>query len=199
MKKLIFATHNPGKLREIAEMLSSLGIEVMSAKEAGVYEDVEEDQDTFEGNAIKKAAFVAQRTGEWAVADDSGVCINALGGRPGVQTARWAGPETLDEDLIEYTLKQLHAVREGERQASFHSVAALVSPAGEIHTFEGMVPGTITMTRRGTHHKGMPYDEIFQPNGYEQTFGEMTSEQKNTLSHRGRAFTQLKAFLEQMI
>jgi XTP/dITP diphosphohydrolase len=198
MKKLIFATRNLGKLKEITEMLGSLGMKVMSAEQAGVHEDIEEDQDTFEANAIKKARFVAEKTGEWAVADDSGVCIRVLNGRPGVHTARWAGPNTGDEGLINYTLDQLKNISEEKRQASFYSVAALVAPTGEFYTFEGVVHGVITTERRGTHHKGMPYDEIFQPDGYEHTFAEMNPEQKNILSHRGHAFAQLKAFLEQM-
>lgn len=199
MKKLIFATHNPGKIREISELLAGLGIEVMTAEQAGVLEDVVEDQDTFEGNALKKAQFVAERTGEWSVADDSGVCIKALDGRPGVHTARWAGPDAGDEGLVEHTLKQLADVSEDRRQASFHTIAALVSPQGEEFLFEGVVPGAITTDRRGTYHKGMPYDVIFQPDGHERTFGEMPAEQKNALSHRAQAFGKLKTFLQERI
>lgn len=199
MKKLVFATHNPGKITEISEILAGLDISVLTAAEAGVHEDVDEDQPDFDGNAIKKARFVAQMTGEWAVADDSGVCIDALNGRPGVHTARWAGPDAGDEGLIAYTLSELADVPEGKRQASFHTVTALASPGGEIYTFRGEVPGRITLERRGSYAQGMPYDVIFQPDGQEQTFGEMTAEQKNTLSHRARAFAKLKAFLEQQI
>lgn len=117
MKRLVFATHNPGKILEMRQLLSDLAIEVLSAAEAGATQDVEEDGETFEENALKKARFVASGTGEWAVADDSGVTIDALDGRPGVYTARWAGEGATDEQLVAHMLEQLKDVEEGRRGA----------------------------------------------------------------------------------
>lgn len=196
MNRLIFATHNPGKILEMRQLLSDLAIEVLSADEAGVTQDVEEDGETFEENALKKARFVAEQTGQWAVADDSGVTIDALGGRPGVYTARWAGEGAGDEGLIRHTLEQMKDVEEGRRGASFHSVVALVSPEGEEQTFEGVVEGSIVLSPRGTPRKKLPYDVLFCPVGHNRTFAEMSDAEKNTLSHRGRAFQKLIKFLQ---
>lgn len=197
MDKLIFATHNPGKVIEMRQLLSDLKIEVLSADEAGVTQDVVEDGQTFEANALKKAQFVASQTGQWAVADDSGVSIDALDGRPGVFTARWAGEGTGDEGLIRYTLEQLKDVEEDRRGASFHSVVALVSPDGKKWTFEGVVEGSIVLSPRGTPRKKLPYDVLFCPIGHNQTFAEMPDEEKNILSHRGKAFRKLREFLQE--
>ncbi len=195
MKRLIFATHNPGKLDEMRQLVDGLGIEVMSADEAGVHEVVVEDGKTFAENALKKARFVAQKSGAWSVADDSGIMIDALEGRPGVYTARWAGEGASDEQIVAHTLEQLKDVEGGRRGATFHSVVALVSPDGEEQTFEGSIVGTIVITPRGTHKKKLPYDVLFSPSGQSQTFAEMSDEQKNALSHRGRAFQKLMEFL----
>jgi len=208
MKRLVFATHNPGKIEEMRQLLGDLNIEVASADEAGVHDDVEEDGMTFEENALKKARFVASTTGEWAVADDSGITIDALDGRPGVYTARWAGEGASDEELVRHTLEQLKDVEEGRRGASFHSVVALVSPQNESWTFEGIVEGEVVVTPRGTPRVKLPYDVLFCPFplrstqssfegqvGHNRTFAEMSDEQKNALSHRGRAFAKLKKFL----
>ncbi|MBI4257060.1 RdgB/HAM1 family non-canonical purine NTP pyrophosphatase [Candidatus Uhrbacteria bacterium] len=196
MKRLIFATHNPGKIGEMRQLVADLGMDVLSADEAGVHEDVEEDGTTFAENALKKARFVASTTGEWAVADDSGITIDALGGRPGVYTARWAGEGASDEELVRHTLEQLKDVDEGKRGASFHSVVALVSPEGEEWTFEGIVEGTVVMSTRGTPRPKLPYDVLFCPIGHNHTFAQMPDEEKNALSHRGKAFEKLKKFLQ---
>ena len=199
MKRLVFATHNPGKIEEMRQLLGDLNIEVASADEAGVHDDVEEDGMTFEENALKKARFVASTTGEWAVADDSGITIDALDGRPGVYTARWAGEGASDEELVRHTLEQLKDVEEERRGAAFHSVVALVSSDGEEQTFEGVVEGNVVLDPRGTHRPKLPYDVLFCPVGHNRTFAEMSDEQKNALSHRGRAFQKLKAFLRTSI
>lgn len=190
--KLIFATHNPGKLEEMRALLADLEIEVLSAEEAGVTEDVEEDGETFRANAYKKAKFVADRTRQWTVADDSGICIEALGGQPGVYSARWSG----GGELAAFTLDKLKNVPEAERQAYFMCVLVLIGPDGVAHTFEGRVDGTIPLEPRGEAHPKLPYDSIFIPSGFDQTFAEMPPEQKNALSHRGQAFLKLRSFLE---
>jgi XTP/dITP diphosphohydrolase len=196
MKKLIFATGNPGKLKEMKQILEDLEVEVLSAAEAGFTDDVVEDGMTFEENALKKAREVSQATGEWAIADDSGITINALGGRPGVYTARWAGADANDQDLVNYTLEQMIDVPKGQRAASFHTVAALVGPNGEEHTFEGIIDGTIPLEPRGKMRAKLPYDVIFEPEGEFRTFAEMSDQEKNALSHRGRAFEKFKEFIK---
>jgi len=196
MKTLIFATHNSGKIIEMRQLMAGLEIEVLGAEEAGVMDDVVEDLETFEGNALKKARFVAEQTGQWAVADDSGVCIDALDGRPGVHTARWAGPDAGDEGLVRHTLEQLSGVPVGERGAQFRTAAALVSPEGKEWVFEGVVEGEIVEVPRGVNRPKLPYDLIFQPKEDTRTFAEMSDEEKNALSHRGRAFAALRTFLD---
>ncbi|MEK7518973.1 MAG: RdgB/HAM1 family non-canonical purine NTP pyrophosphatase [Patescibacteria group bacterium] len=193
--QLIFATHNPGKVVEMKQILHGLPFEVMSADDAGVHEDVVEDGVTFEENALKKARFVSQRTGQWAVADDSGISIDALDGAPGVFSARWAGDDATGEQLVAYTLKELDGIPEHRRSAWFESSAALVSPDGQEWVFTGKVEGMIPMAPRGTPRERLPYDVIFIPEGHTKTFAEMTDDEKNSLSHRGEAFRQLKDFL----
>jgi len=197
--KLIFATHNKGKVIEMQALLSDLDIEVMSADEAGVTEDVVEDKDTFEGNALKKARFVAEKAGEWAVADDSGICIEALDGAPGVYSARWAGEGASGDKLVEYTLDKMKDVPEGKRGAYFESCLALVAPDGRYWTFSGQVSGRLPLEPRGQHRPKLPYDVIFIPEGFEQTFAEMSDVEKNKLSHRGLAFEKLKDFLRKEV
>jgi len=191
--KLVFATHNPGKIKEMQELLSETGIEVLSAEDAGVAEDPLEDGLTFEENALKKARFVCQKSGEWAVADDSGICLDALNGAPGIFTARWAGE---GNDLIDFTLAKIKDIPEKKLGAHFSCCVALVSPDGQEHLFEGRADGRVIKERRGTPYPKLPYDQIFIPEGHEQTFAEMPYEEKNKLSHRGLAFAKLKDFLK---
>lgn len=193
--QLIFATHNPGKVIEMKQILLGLPFEVMSADDAGVHEDVVEDGMTFEENALKKARFVSQQTGQWSVADDSGLSIDALDGAPGVFSARWAGEGATGEQIVAYTLKELEGVPEHRRSAWFESAAALVAPDGQEWVFTGKVEGTIPLEPRGAARPKLPYDVIFIPEGHTKTFAEMTDEEKNSLSHRGEAFRQLKALL----
>lgn len=195
MKRLVFATHNQGKVKEMKDILSGLEIEVLSAEEAGVFEDVVEDGETFEENALKKAKFVAEKTGEWAVADDSGLCISALGGAPGVQSARWSE----GADLAEYTLDKLKNIPAEERTAYFRSTAALCAPDGRHWFFQGRIDGEIPLEPRGIDRPKLPYDVIFIPEGYNRTFAEMSDAEKNSLSHRGLAFSCLKEFIGEMI
>ncbi len=197
--RLVFATHNPGKIPEMQAILSGLPLEVCSADDAGVHEDVAEDGQTFAENALKKARFVAKHSGEWAVADDSGLCIAALDGKPGVYSARWAGENVTGDTLVAHTLAALKATPEGKRQAWFESCAALVAPDGREWTFGGKMSGTIPIAPRGTPRPKLPYDTIFVPDGYNRTFAEMSDSEKNSLSHRGKAFGELRNFLQQLL
>lgn len=190
--RLIFATHNKDKLVEMKDILKGLEVEILSAEEAGVFEEAVEDDETFEANALKKAQFVASKTGNWAIADDSGICIASLNGAPGVQSARWAG----EGDLAEYTLKQMINIPDDERGAYFESAAVLCAHDGRHFIFSGRIAGRVTRELRGINRPKLPYDVIFVPDGYEETFAEMSDAQKNSLSHRGLAFRQLREFVE---
>ncbi|MBU4332325.1 RdgB/HAM1 family non-canonical purine NTP pyrophosphatase [Patescibacteria group bacterium] len=194
--KLIFATHNPGKVKEMRALLQGFDVEVLSAEQAGITEDVVEDGKTFEENALKKARFVAEMSGKWALADDSGLCIKALDGAPGIHSARWAGEAVLPEDLAAYTLKKMKAIPKEKRQAHFESTLVLMASDGRHWIFTGLVNGVISDKARGTALPKLPYDLIFIPEGRNKTFAEMSEEEKNSMSHRGRAFLKLKKFLK---
>lgn len=193
--RLIFATHNPEKVKEIKAILRGLDFEVASAEEAGVMEEAVEDGQTLEENALKKARFVAEKTGEWAVADDTGIGIDALGGEPGVYSARYAGVGASAEELVRFVLGKISHVPEEARTATFTTVVALVSPKGEHWTFEGKVAGRVAGVPRGTPRPRLPYDVVFIPEGHARTFAEMTDVEKNAISHRGKAFRKFKEFL----
>lgn len=193
--KLIFATHNDGKIKEMTALLEGLPFQVVSATSAGVPEDIEEDALTFEGNALKKARYVVKKTGKWAIADDSGICIKALDGAPGVQSARWGGENVGREQLAEYTLRKMRDISEEKRQAQFESALAIVSPEGGEWVFHGMVRGSVALEERGMPRPNLPYDTIFIPEGDTRTFAEMSDSEKNSMSHRGRAFMQAREFL----
>lgn len=193
--KLIFATHNAGKLKEMQELLAGLPVAIVSAREAGVADLGAETGATFAANARHKALVVHQHTGEWAIGEDSGLCVAALNGQPGVQTARWAGPSASPLQMVEYLLTQIATVPEGRRSAWFEAALALVSPQGKEQVFSGRVDGSIALAPRGELRPTLPYDLIFIPAGHTRTFAEMSLTEKHVLSHRGRAAEQLKKFL----
>ena len=195
--KIIFATQNQGKLKEIKAILKDLAIEVLSAKEAGITEEIKEDGQSLEENALKKAQAVSKKTGAWALADDTGIFIQALAGKPGIKSARWAGKKATAEKIVKFTLAKMKDVPLGQRQAYFQTVAALAAPDGKTWTFVGKIDGQITLEPKGTPRKNLPYDLIFIPQGLNKTFAEIPSEQKNLLSHRAQAFFKLKKFLEE--
>jgi XTP/dITP diphosphohydrolase len=190
------ASHNPGKAREIVELLAPFGIAVKSAAELKLVEP-EETGSTFAENAILKARAAAKTSGLVALADDSGLAVDALGGEPGVYSARWAGPEkdfSIAMRKVEERLKAIGATTPEKRRAHFVAVLAVAAPDGEVETFEGRVDGTLVWPPRGDH--GFGYDPIFLPDGHSRTFGEMSAKEKHgwqpratqALSHRARAF-----------
>jgi XTP/dITP diphosphohydrolase len=187
-KKLVIASHNPGKAREIADLLSPFGVEVVCAAALDLPEPVE-DGDTFEANAAIKARAAAAASGRPALADDSGLVVEALGGEPGIHSARWAGP---GKDFMA-AMAQVEAGLEGQanRRAHFACVLALAWPDGHLETFEGRVDGSLVWPPRG--EKGFGYDPIFLADGHDITFGEMEPAKKHTLSHRADAFRKLVA------
>lgn len=195
--KLIFATQNQGKLKEIKAILKDLTIEVLNTEQAGITEEIKEDGKTLKDNALKKAKYVAKKTKEWALADDTGIFIQALDGKPGIMSSRWAGKKATDEKIINFTLKKMKDVPFDQRQAYFQTIAALAAPDGRTWTFEGKINGQITLEPKGTPRKNLPYDLIFIPQGLTKTFAEIPVEQKNLLSHRAQAFAKLKKFLKE--
>ena len=191
MEKFVLASHNPGKLREMREILSELGIEVLSQKDAGVDVDPEETGTTFEENAIIKAKAVMEASGLPAVADDSGLMVDALGGAPGVYSARFGGSHDLpDSYRNEYLLKKLENTE--QRGAKYVSVIAVAYPDGRIRTARGECHGEIARAERGSG--GFGYDPLFRlPDG--RHMAELSSEEKNRISHRGIALRELKRIL----
>jgi XTP/dITP diphosphohydrolase len=186
--RLLLASHNPGKLREIAELVRPFGLELVSPSSLGLPEPPENAPD-FVGNARLKALAAAKASGLPALADDSGFCVAALGGAPGVFSARWAGPDRDFPPALERVNTMLGGAE--DRRAWFVAALCLGWPDEYTATFVGRVDGTVVWPPRGT--RGFGYDPIFQPIGSELTFGEMLPEQKHPVSHRARAFVQLQA------
>ena len=194
--KLIFATHNEGKIREMKSILKDLDFEILSAAEVGVLEEPVEDGETFSDNALLKAKFVSEKTGEWTVADDSGLCVESLGGAPGLFSARWAGENSTGEEKAKKVLSELGDLPSEKRKAYFETSLALVAPDKRTWIFSGRIDGRIINEQRGNkHHHKLPYDAIFIPQGWEKTFAEVTDEEKNAVSQRGQVFRALKDFL----
>ncbi len=187
--KIVLATRNPGKVAELRALLADLPVELVSAAETGAPE-VEEDAPTLEGNARKKAWALWAHTGLPALADDTGLEVDALGGAPGVRAARFAGPDADAEANRARLLRDLGGV--AERSARFRTVLAFAED-GEVALFEGVCSGVITDSERG--EGGFGYDVLFQPEGEAQTFAEMSPEAKNRISHRGRALAGFAEFL----
>ena len=186
--KILIASRNAHKIQEIREIFDLPGVEWVSTAEFPELHDVVEDRDTFEGNAVKKATELARATGLWALADDSGLEVTALGNAPGVYSARYAGEPCNHANNNAKLLRELSG--KADRSARFRCVAALSDPAGRAETVSGSCPGRIVETLRGA--QGFGYDPLFVPDGHEATFAEMGNEQKNTLSHRGRALALAK-------
>jgi XTP/dITP diphosphohydrolase len=191
---IVVASHNRGKIREIVDLLGPFGFDVRSAADLGLPEP-EETGDTFEVNAILKAKAAAEASGFPALADDSGLAVEALGGDPGIYSARWAGPDKDFARAMRNVEEKVQASATPEdRRAHFVSALALAMPDGNVETFVGRVDGALVWPPRGS--LGFGYDPMFLPDGHERTFGEMSAEEKHgwkpgdseALSHRARAF-----------
>lgn len=192
-QRLVIATNNAHKLEEITAVVGDK-FEIVSLADIDCHEDIPETADTLEGNALLKARFVHERYGLDVFADDTGLEVDALGGQPGVHTARYAYPDRNDNEAnVDKLLRELHG--KSNRKAHFRTVIALII-GGEEYLFEGRVDGHITETRRGT--EGFGYDPVFSPEDTGKTFAELGVEVKNRLSHRARAAQKLCAFLEQL-
>ncbi len=196
MKTLVLATSNQGKLSEFRALLSDLPIRLLSLEDvraAPLY--VEETEDTFEGNALLKAKVAAAKTGHFALADDSGLEVDALGGKPGVRSARFAGPFATDADNRRALLSALKACSQRVVTARFYCALALVNPYSPGHdiTVSGYCDGTIVRTPQGT--AGFGYDSLFRVDGMVRTMAELSEEEKHHVSHRGHAVANLIPFL----
>ena len=190
MKEIIFSTHNSHKLEEVRQMLSGI-MKVTGLNELGLTEDIPENATTLEGNARLKMNFLYDKFGKNCFADDTGLEVEALGGNPGVYSARYAGEPADSERNIDLLLKNLENTT--NRKARFRTVIAL-KLNGEEYLFEGIVEGEILRERQG--EKGFGYDSVFRPEGLDRSFAEMSSEEKHQISHRGRAVRKLVEFLK---
>jgi len=194
VRKLLIATHNPGKIREYQTLLADLPLLVTSLRAEGIVDDVEETGETFVANARLKARAYAQQSGLWTWADDSGLEVDALDGRPGVYSARYAGPDATDRDRYQKVLAELQQYPDRPRSARFWCVVAIASPDDEIFTTEASVEGEIIDNARGEH--GFGYDPIFYLPDLGKTMAELPAEAKNQISHRGKAAAAAKALLQ---
>lgn len=191
---VVLATKNRKKIEEMKMILGVMGTvsRVYTLDDFPAYQDVEEDGDTFEKNAVKKAVFIYKYTGMTAIADDSGLEVDTLKGAPGVLSARYAGEPSDDRRNVEKLLEEMKDVPLSQRNARFVCCIALAS-SDEVKTFNGYVRGTITREPRGK--KGFGYDPVFIPEGHVRTFAEMHEEEKNAISHRSRALKGLQKYL----
>lgn len=195
-KKIIIASNNKHKIDEIKDMLGDFPFEIVSLKEAGIDIDVEEDGKTFEENAYKKAYEIMKITGEAALADDSGLEVYALDGAPGIYSARFAGEHGNDKKNNNKLLELLKDVKDEERGARFVSLIALVTPEGDKIIAPGYIEGKIGYSEKGTG--GFGYDPLFIVPELGKTFAELTSEEKNSISHRSRALKNLREQLKRI-
>ena len=191
--KLVFATNNKHKLDEVRKITSHHPVEIVSLAEINCFDDIPETADTLEGNALQKAHYIQEKFGLNCFADDTGLEVEALNNAPGVYSARYAGPGHDSEANMKKLLHEME--RKENRKARFRTVIALVWN-GKTYTFDGIVNGTITTTKRGEN--GFGYDPIFIPEGYEQTFAELGNDIKNQISHRAKAVEKLDEFLTQL-
>ncbi|MCR9289362.1 MAG: non-canonical purine NTP diphosphatase [Bacteroidetes bacterium] len=192
MKKIIFATSNPNKVREVKEILDGQ-YEVLSLVDIGCHEDIPETAPTFEGNALQKARYVYEKYGFDCFSEDTGLEVDALNGEPGIYTARYAGPARDADANMAKTIKELEG--KANRGAQFRTAMALII-GGKETVFEGIVRGSIRKEKSGSG--GFGYDPIFEPQGYEITFAEMDKKEKNKISHRGLALQKLIAYLKKL-
>lgn len=191
--KLVFATNNKHKLDEVRKITSHHPVEIVSLAEINCFDDIPETADTLEGNALQKVLYIREKFGMDCFADDTGLEVEALNNAPGVYSARYAGPGHDSEANMKKLLHEMEGME--NRKARFRTVIALVWN-GKTYTFDGIVNGTITTTKRGEN--GFGYDPIFIPEGYEQTFAELGNDIKNQISHRAKAVEKLDEFLTQL-
>ncbi len=194
---LLVATHNAGKIREYRALLADLPLKVTWLEAEGITVDVEEDADTFSGNAVRKALAYAAISGMWTWADDSGLSVDALGGAPGVHSARYGGPGMNDADRRHLVLEKLRAIPRDRWMAAFHCVVALATPDGRVYQAMGRLDGMITDQPRGAN--GFGYDPIFLLPERGRTLAELEPEEKNRISHRALAAAAARDLLTELL
>lgn len=197
MTKIIFATTNENKVREVKMMLEDFDIDLITMAEAGINKDIEETGTTFVDNALIKAQTIAELTGEIALADDSGLEVDYLDGAPGVYSARFLGEDTSYDIKNQYIIDKLEGVKGKDRSARFVCAMALAYPDGRYETCYGTIEGLIAFEQKGKN--GFGYDPIVYVPEYEMTTGEMDPRLKNSISHRGKALTQMKEIIRREI
>jgi XTP/dITP diphosphohydrolase len=196
--EITLSTRNPSKALQIQEIFEDSSIRVRTLDEAGIQGEAIEDGATLEENAFKKAWFAYENSGRnsWTMADDTGLFITVLNGDPGIYAARWAGENASTEDTMRYCLRQLEGAP--DRSAVFRTMVVLISPDGDKHVFTGEVNGYLLEEPRVPPQPKMPYSGLFVPDGQDLSWAEMPTSEENAISHRGKAFRQAKAFLEQL-
>ena len=192
---IVLATRNGGKIKEFQEMLKDFPVEIKNLNDFGPIPEVEEDGETFDDNAYKKALFAAKVLGLPAIADDSGLVVEALAGAPGVKSARYAGEKATDQDNINKLLKELEG--QSNRKAAFECVLSIAVPSGPALTYEGRCEGEITLQPHGD--AGFGYDPVFYYPEYDKTFAEISGDEKNRVSHRGRALAELVSEFDKVL
>lgn len=196
-RRLLIATHNPGKVAEYKSLLFDLPLAVTWLDEVGITQEVEETEDTFQGNAILKARHYAGLTGLWTWADDSGLEIDALDGRPGVYSARYGGKGLSDADRYRKVLAEMADVADAQRTARFRCVVAIAKPSGRVDTRDGALEGVIAREPKGSH--GFGYDPIFYIPSYHASLAELDRGVKNEISHRAEAAARAREMLAVML
>ncbi|MFI1866767.1 RdgB/HAM1 family non-canonical purine NTP pyrophosphatase [Streptomyces jumonjinensis] len=199
MTRIVLATRNPGKITELRAILAAaeLPYELVGTEAYPEVPDVKETGVTFAENALLKAHALAQATGLPAIADDSGLCVDVLGGAPGIFSARWAGAHGNDRANLDLLLAQLSDIAAEHRAAHFFCAAALALPDGTERVVEGRMPGALRHAPAGAN--GFGYDPILQPEGFSRTAAELSAEEKNTISHRGKAFRALIPVIRELL
>ncbi|WP_203361568.1 XTP/dITP diphosphatase [Bacillus sp. REN10] len=197
MDAVIIATKNKGKAKEFAEMFASFGLDVETLLDHPEFADIEETGETFEENAILKAEAICKLTGRLVIADDSGLIIDALDGRPGVYSARYAGEEKSDEANIQKVLDELRDIPNEKRTARFYCALAIAMPGKETTTVAGTCEGRMTKEKQGTN--GFGYDPIFYVERFGATMADLAPETKNSISHRGQALKKLREQLPALL
>ena len=195
VKIIVLATRNSGKIREFQQLLKNFPVEIKNLDDFGPIPEVEEDGKTFDDNAYKKALFSAKALGLPAISDDSGLVVDALDGAPGVKSARYAGEKATDKANIDKLLKEMDGKE--DRRAAFQCVISIAVPSGPALTYEGRCDGEITQKSKGT--SGFGYDPVFLGPQYNKTFAELNSDEKNKISHRGKALGDVVAEFDKIL
>lgn len=193
--RIILSTRNRTKIEQTREALAGLDITILTLDEAGIRGEAAQSGSSLAENASQKARFAWARCGGWTVADDTGLYIEALNGKPGIYADRWAGNEATTEEIMHFTLANLGHVPLGERVATFRTMASVISPVGVEVIFRGHVSGIILLEPRVPCQPEMPYSAIFKPDGSEKVWAEMSLSEENAISHRGKAFRQVREHL----